>query len=85
MTQSPPTRQSSGPARKAAQAAHFYVITLSVIAALPANSVKNKREDTVGVAKIYDKLVKRWGRELANEIMAKRASKLPKKKSTGRN
>jgi len=34
----------------------------------------------MGVQKKYDALVKEWGRELANEIMAKRASKRPAKK-----
>ncbi len=39
----------------------------------------------MGVAKMYDKLIKKWGRQLANEIMLKRASRLPqtKKRSTG--
>jgi len=42
-------------------------------------------ENTMGVAKMYDKLIKKWGRQLANEIMLKRASRLPqtKKRSTG--
>ncbi len=31
----------------------------------------------------YDKLVKRWGRELANEIMLKGAQSLPSKKRSG--
>lgn len=34
----------------------------------------------MGVQKMYDKLVKQWGRELANEIMAKRAARGPNKK-----
>lgn len=41
----------------------------------------------MGVQKMYDKLVKRWGRELANEIMAKRATRGPNKngkKTSGR-
>jgi hypothetical protein len=42
----------------------------------------------VGVQKIYDRLVDRWGREIANEIWAKRSTQPrggtnagPKKKS----
>ena len=31
---------------------------------------------------MYEKLVQKWGRELANEIMAKRASKTGLKKGT---
>ena len=34
----------------------------------------------MGIQKKYENLVKAWGRELANEIMAKRASKRPVKK-----
>lgn len=34
----------------------------------------------MGVQRIYDRLVKQWGRELANEIMLKRASRIPLKK-----
>lgn len=35
----------------------------------------------MGVKKTYERLVKRWGRELANEIIAKRLAE-PKKSTT---
>jgi hypothetical protein len=38
----------------------------------------------MGIQKKYDALVKKWGRELANEIMAKRASTRPAKKGKGK-
>lgn len=38
----------------------------------------------MSVQKIYEKLIRRWGRELANEIMAKRASQLPFRKGEKR-
>lgn len=34
----------------------------------------------MSVQKIYEKLIRLWGRELANEIMAKRASQIPFRK-----
>lgn len=34
-------------------------------------------EGEMGVQRIYDRLVKQWGRELANEIMLKRSSRIP--------
>ncbi|KAB2877334.1 hypothetical protein F9K33_16535 [bacterium] len=38
------------------------------------------QEPKLGIQKKYDKLVRQWGRELANEIMAKRASRMPIRK-----
>jgi len=38
------------------------------------------QEPKLGIQKKYDKLVRQWGRELANEIMTKRASRMPTRK-----
>lgn len=37
----------------------------------------------MGLKKIYDKLVLRWGRELANEIIAKRQAKSSQRQAKG--